>query len=213
LGVRIETTSEILAPLTDLTPDPRLSMETHSGVFRTYAFATGGTVAIANDIGTPRVTVRPQPGGRSGRTSFSLLWQPTDMGALDLGLKPLGVERLGQIRPAFVSYQDQTKLELPSTMPQGDVGTHWPEAYWQGFDDFLSKLDTLAPGVSGSCTLVYSPAIERQWRFVVNQFGETDVPGLFLAGDGAAISQGAMAAAISGVVAGRGILRSLNNQP
>ena len=82
VGVRVETRSEVLAPLTDLTPDPRLSMGMDMGSFRTYAFGVGGKVCTVTDGGPIRISCRPAPRAadvkRSDNTSFAILWEPGD---------------------------------------------------------------------------------------------------------------------------------------
>ena len=212
VGIRLETKSAILAPLTDLTPDPRLSMQTQSGMFRTYAFAKDGTVSITNDDGLSRITVKPQEGSRTGNTSFALLWQPETPPAIGNESRSPGASHLDDVRPGLIKNAHLKHL-VPKTLtgliPTTEVHTHWPNTFWKYFDAFLQQMEGLAPGILSPSTVIYSPAIEPRWSYQVDETGLTDVPGLSLAGDGAGISQGAMAAAVSGVAAGRGIRRSL----
>jgi hypothetical protein len=206
-GVRLEMPSSVLAGLTDLTPDPRLFLEVDSGDFRTYAFVRGGSIAVSADD-PPRITVRPAGDNPGRNISFAILWQPSVGVSVDsdAGREPATC-RLDQLRTqvheASVVPADGLATAFPSQ--PGDVFRHWPEAYWHGFDIFLSRLEDLASSIRGRETIVYSPAIERQWIYRIDSSGATDVPGLYLAGDGAGVSQGAMAAAISGLAAGRGI--------
>lgn len=206
VGIRVEARVGTLAPLTDLTPDPRLSLALASGRLRTYAFAVGGRVSVTSDT-IPRVTVRPGGVASSPNSSFALLWQAStelphrrrDPGAArlaDVGLDAHG--ECGNDPPART-------LDLPWS----DIKGHWPDDFWYGMDDFIHRMDSLAPGIASGRTLAYSPAIETVWTYRLGESGETELPALYLAGDGAGISQGAMAAAISGVMAGRTIAGSV----
>ena len=76
LGIRLEVPSEIMAPLTDLTPDPRFSMDSPSGRFRTYACAKGAHITVVESAGVRRISLRPGGANPTANTSFSILWDP-----------------------------------------------------------------------------------------------------------------------------------------
>lgn len=203
IGARIEVREETLAPLTDLTPDPRLSMETETGLFRTYACARGAYVAVVTGDGQPRISLRPGGVIPSSTTSFSLLWRPSAEIAAGEPPPP-SMGSLGSIskrsdRSVGAGWRPTASL------PEGDLRRAWPETYWAGLVEFMSRLDNLAPGVAGGDTTLYVPAVERYWRFSPDEGGELALGGIYVAGDGAGLSQGAMAAALSGMAAGRAV--------
>ncbi len=209
-GVRVETRTEVLAPLTDLTPDPRLSMDHASGPFRTYAFAVGGRVCETRHGAHARISCRPAPRiagvARTENTSFAVLWQPND----DMGQKILdrqfSTAALSSLRAAGISAVNGSPRVVPTLdIPTGDVRSRLPEGYWTGFEEFIRRVDSLAPGAASASTLLYSPAMETVWNYRIDENGQTDLPGVFVAGDGAGVSQGAMAAAVSGWAAAEGI--------
>lgn len=211
VGVRVEAVSEVLAPLTNLTPDPRLFLVSPGGEFRTYAFVVGGFVSVGeSDIG-PRITCRPGGNERTSNTSFSILWESNSNGQATLEvLPPPGVERLAGLRLAMPTQALTASAPDPSLrVPSRDVSDDWAGEFWSGFANFVSWLDRLAPGVGDGKNLIYSPAIETSWKYPLDNSGLAGHSGIYLAGDGAGVTQGAMAAAISGLAAAHGIMDSL----
>lgn len=72
----------------------------------------------------------------------------------------------------------------------------------------LKRLDTLMPGVASQQTLLYAPEIKfYSLRARVNRELETNLKGVFVAGDGVGLSRGMNGAAATGVIAARAILR------
>ena len=204
VGVRIAVTSEVLAPLTDLTPDPRFSMATAHGQIRTYACARGGYVRVIESEGLDRISLRPGSNKPSSNTSFSVLWDAPHAFEIPTGIGPMAA-RLGSLCDRF---QETTGLSPQPTaeLPVSDAKPNWPAEFWAAFEQFMARLEVLAPGLTDGRTVVYSPAIERYWEYEIPSDGSL---GVYVAGDGAGMSQGAMAAAISGIVAARNLHRDL----
>jgi uncharacterized FAD-dependent dehydrogenase len=208
VGVRVEVLSGVMAPLTDLTPDPRVSINTVAGRFRTYACAKGAYVTVTESEGVRRVSLRPGGANPSPNTSFSVLWEPVGSPHLDLDM-PAAVTRLecgfNDLKGGLGGLSPLSTGELP-------IAEHrpsWPDEYWDGFQELMRRMDRLVRGVWSASTLIHSPAVEQYWEYDIQSDGASSAPGLFLAGDGAGVSQGAMAAAISGILAASGVLRAL----
>jgi uncharacterized FAD-dependent dehydrogenase len=71
----------------------------------------------------------------------------------------------------------------------------------------LERLDQVMPGVASDSTLLYAPEVKLYSMEVnVDEHMESNVPNLFVAGDGAGLSRGIITAAATGVLAARGIL-------
>ncbi|GAI20979.1 unnamed protein product, partial [marine sediment metagenome] len=65
----------------------------------------------------------------------------------------------------------------------------------------------VAPGVASDSTLLYAPEVKfYAMQITVNENMETNVPNLFVAGDGAGLSRGIVNAAATGLLAARGII-------
>jgi hypothetical protein len=72
----------------------------------------------------------------------------------------------------------------------------------------LKKMDKIVPGILHPSTLLYAPEIKFfDTHFVTDRNLETNVEGIFVAGDGTGKSRGIVGAALSGILAARGIAR------
>jgi uncharacterized FAD-dependent dehydrogenase len=70
----------------------------------------------------------------------------------------------------------------------------------------LETLNEIIPGVNADSTLLYAPEIKFYAREIrVDDRMQTSITGLYAAGDGAGLSRGIVAAAATGILAGRGM--------
>jgi uncharacterized FAD-dependent dehydrogenase len=228
-GVRIEVPAAAYDPLTNVYPDPRLQRQLPGdAVIKTYATCPGGLVLPATRYGRLVASGAPRFGAQRGpNTTVAILVQPGVVGAAErwrggealaeeLNADTSGrllVQRLGDIRTRHpTTAADLAANAVQSSCADALPGSFYdalPAAYWEAFDDFLSRLETLAPGVDASATLVYAPAEERFWHFPTNERLETNVPGLLVAGDATGQTQGVIQAGIAGMLAGEGAARFL----
>jgi hypothetical protein len=71
----------------------------------------------------------------------------------------------------------------------------------------LKTLDKIVPGILHPSTLLYAPEIKFfDTHFPTNRHLETNIEGIFVAGDGTGKSRGIVGAAISGIIAAKGII-------
>jgi len=74
----------------------------------------------------------------------------------------------------------------------------------------ISRLDIIYPGIASPQTLIYAPEIKYYSVAVeVNRDMETNIEGLYVAGDGAGLSRGINGAAATGIIAARSIAATL----
>ncbi len=68
-------------------------------------------------------------------------------------------------------------------------------------------LDKILPGLNADSTFLYAPEVKfRSNKIKTNKNLETEIKGLFVAGDGAGVAGNIVGAAITGVIAARGII-------
>jgi len=73
----------------------------------------------------------------------------------------------------------------------------------------LEILERVMPGINGGSTLLYAPELKpRSSRISTDVNLKTNMPGLYMAGDGAGVSGNIIGAAATGVIAARGILKN-----
>lgn len=233
-GVRIEVPAQAYDPLTDVNPDPRLQrLAPGDALIKTYATCPGGRVTPVTRYGTLVASGAPvlQRELRGATTTVAILAQPGVEGASGawaggeesarrLNARMPGrliVQRLGDIRAGQAT--SAAALEANSVRPSdatavpGALHDAYSGAYWSAFEDFLARLDQLAPGVRADDTLVYGPAEERFWGFPTDDRLQTTTDRLLVAGDGAGQSQGIIQASVAGMLAGEGMARALGVEP
>jgi uncharacterized FAD-dependent dehydrogenase len=95
---------------------------------------------------------------------------------------------------------------LRSVTP-GDISMAMPGRIVTDLIEGLERLDGVVPGVASDSTLLYAPEVKfYSMKVAVDKNMETNVPNIFVAGDGAGQSRGIVAAAATGLLAARGIL-------
>ena len=74
--------------------------------------------------------------------------------------------------------------------------------------DGLSRLEKVIPGIANNSTLIYAPEIKYSAKKIdiTKNLETVQVSNLFVAGDGAGLSRGIVSAAVTGILAARGII-------
>ncbi len=236
VGVRVEVPKYVMDPVTNLYMDPKIIMYTksHDDKVRTFCVNPGGFVVMERyDDGTVGVNGETYVDRGSNNTNFALLTSirltdpmedtieygksiarlATKLG----GGKPI-IQRLGDLEDGRRSTWDRIRRNvIEPTMKivtPGDIGMALPHRVLDNLMEFLSKVDSVIPGLASKYTLLYAPEIKYySMRAIVNRFMETTVDGIFAAGDGAGLSRGINVAAATGVLAAWGILMKLGKEP
>ena len=90
----------------------------------------------------------------------------------------------------------------------GDITLGLPARIIDNLWESLKKIDKIVPGILHPSTLMYAPEIKFfDTHFITDENLETNVKGIFVAGDGAGKSRGIVGAGISGIIAARGIFK------
>jgi len=95
----------------------------------------------------------------------------------------------------------------------GDIAMALPERILTNIMEGLEKLNQVVPGVSNDETLLYAPEI----KFFATQVQtgktlETEIPGLFVAGDGPGVAGNIVSAAATGMIPAKEIIRRKQQQ-
>ncbi len=230
IGVRVEVKREITDQVTDLIRDMKFYME--AGRFRrkvrTFCTCPGGKVAIEkHEDGFCLVNGHSEEGDPYENTNFAFLatiqfTEPVASGnefarlqaklASNLSGGKVLVQRFGDLLAGRRSKEKNvntwmTQPSLREAVP-GSIALQMPAEYIETIIDGLQKLDKVMPGIASEHTLLYSPEMKLHGlRLLTNEFLETHVPNIYVAGDGPGLTRGIVAAAATGVLAARGILK------
>jgi len=231
VGVRLEVPDYVMEPLVSVVEDPKLILytRTYDDKVRTFCVNPRGFVVAEKYDGYVAVNGVSYRDVKSRNTNFALLVtvQLTDpmedtidygreiaMTATKLGGgKPL-IQRLGDLmsgRRSTWSRIERSSVEptLKDVTP-GDIGMALPYRVVKDVVEAVERLDEVLPGLASPQNLVYAPEIKfYSVRAVVDDNLQTTVEGVYVAGDGAGLSRGINGAAVTGILAARGVLKSL----
>jgi uncharacterized FAD-dependent dehydrogenase len=228
VGVRVEVPAVVMEPVIKVNRDPKFHIitKTFDDFVRTfcvnymgyvmeeryddYVGVNGHSLRVrkstnANFAFLTRVELT-QPVTDTTSYGRSIAYLATTIG----GGLPL-IQRLGDLRRGRRSTWERidrghVKPTLRSVTP-GDISMALPGRIVTNILEGLERLDQVMPGVASDSTLLYAPEVKLYSMEVnVDEHMESNVPNLFVAGDGAGLSRGIITAAATGVLAARGIL-------
>ncbi|HJX05654.1 MAG TPA: hypothetical protein VJ461_03015, partial [Candidatus Nanoarchaeia archaeon] len=135
------------------------------------------------------------------------------------GGKPL-IQRVGDFlegnRSKLTTFFDQSKhydsvkptLPVGNLVVPGDITLAYRGRIIDNIRDTIIVLDKIVPGVADPPNLIYAPEIKfYDTKYPTTPDLETNIPNLFIAGDGVGKSRGIVGAALTGIMAAQGILK------
>jgi uncharacterized FAD-dependent dehydrogenase len=228
IGVRVEVPAAVFEHLTREAYEPKLVFysKTFDDRVRTFCVNPYGEVVQEHlkDIWT--VNGHSYSKRKTSNTNFALLVsttftepfnEPISYGRYIARLANfLGngviVQRLGDLQAGRRSTPERiarglVQPTLKEATP-GDLSFVIPYRYLTDILEMLRALDGIAPGVNSRHTLLYGLEVKLySMQLKLSKGLETEVKGLYAAGDGAGVSRGLIQASVSGVMAARSILK------
>ncbi len=231
VGIRLELNRKYYDAVTDIVYDPKFIFRTarHGDRVRTFCTNPGGRVRVENYYNFKLVNGDALSGRKTENTNFALintifLTEPfsdtTEFGHMIAkqffllgGGRPI-VQRVGDFREGRRSssstFNSATRhfglCKATYNATPGDITLGLPARIIDNLWESLKKLDKIVPGILHPSTLLYAPEIKFfDTHFITNENLETNVKGIFVAGDGTGKSRGIVGAGISGIIAARGI--------
>jgi uncharacterized protein len=231
VGIRVELNRKYYDDVTDVVYDPKFIFRTsrHGDKVRTFCTNPGGRVRPEDYYEFKLVNGDALSRRKTGNTNFALintisLTEPfsdtTEFGQMIAkqcfllgGGKPI-VQRVGDFREGRRSsastfdsknrHFEVCKATYRAT--PGDIALGFPARIIDNLWESLKKIDKIVPGILHPSTLLYAPEIKFfDTHFITDRHLETNIDGIFVAGDGAGKSRGIVGAGISGIIAARGI--------
>lgn len=231
VGIRVELNKKFYNDVTDIVYDPKFIFRTsrHHDRVRTFCTNPGGRVRTEDYNSFKLVNGDALSRRKTENTNFALintiaLTKPfsdtTEFGQMIAkqffllgGGKPI-VQRVGDFREgrrsSSATFDSKTrhfeicKATCPAT--PGDITLGLPARIIDNLWESLKKIDKIVPGILHPSTLLYAPEIKFfDTHFSTDEHLETNVKGLYVAGDGTGKSRGIVGAGISGLIAARGI--------
>lgn len=230
IGVRVEVRKEILEPITNIIYDPTIFIktDTYNDEIRTFCTNPGGFVAKENYYGYICVNGHALKNTKSNNSNFAFiskinLTEPaTNTREYGESIAKIA-NTLGGGKPIIQSLRDLKRGRrstwshihkgfIEPTLQDcvaGDLALVMPHRIIKNILEGLEKLDEIIPGVNNDETLLYGPEI----KFFSNEI-ETDNnmklknQDIYFIGDGAGKAGNIVAAAATGLIAARDILKN-----
>lgn len=231
VGVRVEVPSYVTEDVTTINPDPKIVLYTKFYDDKVRTFCTnprGFVVQERYEDGTIGVNGVSYRNLKSRNTNFALLVtlkltdpysDATELGksiariATRVGVgKPI-IQRLGDLEKGRRSTWERIEKSIVTptlrNVVPGDIGVVLPYRVVINLLEAIKRLNIIYPGLYSPQTILYAPEIKYySLRVKTDKNLQTNVEGVFVAGDGAGLSRGLNIAAATGVIAGRSILQS-----
>ncbi|MFW9914913.1 MAG: NAD(P)/FAD-dependent oxidoreductase [Candidatus Thorarchaeota archaeon] len=232
VGVRVEIPAEIAAPLTDIMYEFKCKFFSPSfdQLTRTFCVCPYGEVTVESyeDVLTVNGHSNADQDTRTANTNFAILvtskfTKPFDdpiaygvsIASLANMLSGGGVivQRLADLKRGRRSNESRMKRSivtptLKGAIP-GDLSFVLPERHLRSILEMIEALDSIIPGIDSGNTLLYG--VEAKFyssKLELTSELETQIQGLYAAGDGAGVTRSLVHACVSGVVVARAILQS-----
>jgi hypothetical protein len=229
IGVRVEVKREITDFITNLSRDMKFYIKAgeQGRQVRTFCTCPGGKVAIEDHGEYKTVNGHSKKDDPYENTNFAFLvtipfTEPQANGnplarqiaksAYILSAGGVLVQRFGDlIKEQRSKEKDVNEWFIQPSLKEavpGDINLHMPKGYLEPLIDGLKKLGKVIPGIDSENTLFYSPEVKlHSLRLLTDEYLQTTRPNIYVAGDGPGLTRGIVAAAATGVLAARGILK------
>jgi uncharacterized FAD-dependent dehydrogenase len=231
IGIRVEVPAIVMEPVTNIARDPKFQIRTkkYDDFVRTFCANPEGFVVREDYDGFIGVNGHSMHDRKSDNTNFAFLvrvelTEPlentnsygrsiAELATTIGGGKPL-IQRMGDlVRGRRTTSKRLEKNHVKNTLKDvtpGDITMALPHRIATDLVEGLETLNHIIPGVANDSALLYAPEIKfYALEIKVNDKMETSIGNLYAAGDGAGLSRGIVNAAATGVLAGRGMTRTL----
>ncbi len=233
IGIRVEVPSVVTHDITRDVYEPKLLYysKTFDDRVRTFCMCPHGEVVQENNQGLITVNGHSYADKKTNNTNFALLVsktftepfrEPITYGHYIARLANLLgggvlVQRLGDLLAGRRSTRErlergQVEPTLKEATP-GDLSLVLPYRHLKSLIEMLEALDCMAPGIYSRNTLLYGVEVKfYSSRIEVDKNMETQIPNLFVGGDGAGITRGLMQASITGWMIGKAIVYRIKEE-
>ncbi|HKL01617.1 MAG TPA: FAD-binding protein [Desulfotignum sp.] len=234
VGVRVEVHNDIMDDVCNIIYDPTFFIQTSTYDDQTRTFCTnqGGFISLENYKDFVCVNGHAYSGKKSANTNFAflskvILTEPvTDnqaygesigrLATIIGGGKPI-LQRFGDLKRGRRStWHRISKGYIEPTMTNvvcGDIAMALPERIMSNLIEGLETLNLVVPGVSNDETLLYAPEIKFfATQVETSRHLETNVKGLYMAGDGPGVAGNIVSAAATGLIPAKRIIAGQDNR-
>lgn len=234
VGVRVEFNHEIMRKYAEALYEIvfKIRTDTFDNIIRTFCTCPNGMVAREDYQGFVCVNGHSNSDHASENSNFAFvvevnLTEPVENSlqyaqsiaelATTIGGGNPILQRLADLRKGRRSTwgrinKSMVKPTLTDVTP-GDISMALPYRIVKNILEGLEKLDKVMPGINSGSTLLYAPEVKfRSSKVKTTKGMETSIKNLHVAGDASGLSGTITGAAATGIMAARGMLKSINSK-
>jgi uncharacterized protein len=238
VGVRVEVPAIVMEEIIGIAYDPKFYVRapTYDDQVRTFCVSPEGFVVkeVYQEEGAVGVNGHALIDRVSFNTNFALLTsinltQPIEsttayglaiaqLATTIGGGKPI-LQSLGDLRRHRRSTWGRLRKGPGDVTPTltdvtpGDIAMALPHRIVTDLLEALERLAQVIPGLDADRTLLYALELKRYaTKFRTDRHLQTEIAGLYVAGDGAGVARGIGGAAATGVIAARGIIAACTSR-
>ena len=227
IGVRVEFPAEIMKKQAKTLYETvyRTRTNTYHDIVRTFCSCPNGMVALENYDGYVCVNGHSNSNHQSPNSNFAFLvevnlTEPVENTIAYAKSIAEVASTIGGGKPILQSLEDLkcgrrstwhrlSKSFVNPTLKDvtpGDIAMALPYRIVKNLTEGLEKLDKVMPGINNGSTLLYAPEVKfRSSKISTDTNLQTNIKGLYVAGDAAGLSGCITGAAVTGVMAARGM--------
>jgi len=235
VGVRVEFPAYIMRRHAEALYEVvfKVRTDTFDDIIRTFCSCPNGLVAREDYAGYVCVNGHSLSDHASPNSNFAFvcevhLTEPVENSLLYArsiaelattigGGKPI-LQRLADLRSGHRSTVSRLRKSIvtPSLkdVTPGDISMALPHRIVTDILEGLAHLDKVMPGINSGSTLLYAPEVKfRSTKVKTDSNMETNVKNLFVAGDASGMAGSITGAAATGMMAARGMIKTLKRKP
>ena len=234
VGVRVEFPAYIMRKHADALYEVvfKIRTKTYDDIIRTFCSCPNGYVAREDYPGYVCVNGHSLSSHKSPNSNFAFvcevrLTEPVEnslayaksvaeLASTIGGGKPI-LQRLADLKSGRRSTTERIKKSMvtPSLkdVTPGDISMALPHRVVTNILEGLEQLDKIMPGINSGSTLLYAPEVKfRSTKVKTDTNMETCIKNLFIAGDASGMAGSITGAGATGIMAARGIIKSLKKR-
>ena len=235
VGVRVEFPAYIMRKHAEALYEVvfKIRTKTFDDIIRTFCSCPNGYVAKEDYPGYVCVNGHSLSSHKSPNSNFAFvcevrLTEPVEnslayaksvaeLASTIGGGKPI-LQRLADLKAGRRSTAERINKSMvtPSLkdVTPGDISMALPHRVVTNILEGLEQLDKIMPGINSGSTLLYAPEVKfRSTKVKTDSNMETCIKNLFIAGDASGMAGSITGAGATGIMAARGIIKTLKKKP
>lgn len=213
IGIRMECPKNVLKSIYYLAKNPRIELKGSKWYIKTHCLCLGGEIIIYPFQNMFLVDGQTNHKGNSAHINLLYHSDKNNEFLKNLKIRKPVIQRLEDFlleKPTL--WKNLKKNKLKSNAPLNffenkDINRIFPKIICSRLKNFILSFEKLSPGFADANNLIYAPVIEwNTYRIKVNKEMETKLKNFYVIGDGGGLTQGIIAAGITGIIAAKSII-------